>query len=95
MEESINQTLQDLIDDSRKGDQKAFRVLFDTLSNRLFTYALSHTRSRDEALDLVQETFIDLWSALPKFNYKNDESFYGFVFLILKRKSLIESQNIL
>lgn len=86
MEESINQTLEELLEDSKKGDQKAFRAVFDTLSNRLFTYALTHTKSRDEALDIVQETFIDLWSALPKFKYKNEESFYGFVFLILKRK---------
>ena len=51
-----------------------------------FTYALAHTRSRDDALDLVQDTFIDLWNGINKFNYRNDESFYGFVFLILKRK---------
>ena len=56
------------------------------LSDRLFSYALAHTRNRDDALDLVQDTFIDLWGGLKKFKYKNDESFYGFVFLVLKRK---------
>lgn len=86
MKEVNSQTLRELVENSRKGDEEAFHVIFNTLSNRLFTYALSHTRSRDEALDLVQETFIDLWNALSKFDYKNEESFYGFVFLILKRK---------
>ena len=56
------------------------------LSDRLFSYAIAHTRDRNDALDLVQDTFIDLWNALGKFKYKNDESFYGFVFLVLKRK---------
>jgi len=81
-----SQSAETLIRESKKGDKIAFQGLFDMLSPRLFTYALAHTRNRDDALDLVQDTFIDLWNALQKFQYKNDESFFGFVFLILKRK---------
>ena len=79
-------TIEKLIKESKTGDQEAFRELFELLSDRLFSYALSHTRNREDALDLVQDTFIDLWNGLNRFSYKGEESFYGFVFLILKRK---------
>lgn len=89
-ERSVNdvksQSVEGLVAEAKGGNEDAFRELFDMLSDRLFAYALSHTRSRDDALDCVQDTFIDLWSGLEKFRYRNDESFYGFVFLILKRK---------
>jgi len=78
--------VEDLITKAKDGDPDAFKGLFDILSDRLFSYALSHTRNRDDALDLVQDTFVDLWKGLGKFKYVNDESFYGFVFLVLKRK---------
>lgn len=86
MDNQTGQILQDYIERAKNGDNEAFYAIFDLLNDRLFGYALSHTKSRDEALDIVQETFIDLWKALPSFVYKNNESFYGFVFLILKRK---------
>ena len=87
MNEVKSQSAETLIASAKKGDKEAFQGIFDMLSDRLFTYALAHTRNRDDALDLVQDTFIDLWNALHKFQYKNDESFFGFVFLILKRKA--------
>lgn len=69
----------------KDGDVPAFQEIFNLLSDKLFAYALSHSSSRDDALDIVQDTFIDLWKAFPRFEYKNEESFYGFVFIILKR----------
>lgn len=71
---------------AQAGDVAAFKAIFDELSSRLFAYALSRTKSRDDALDIVQDSFIDLWRTLPAFEYKHDEAFYGFVFIILKRK---------
>lgn len=78
--------LKDLIMESKDGNSDAYREIFDHLNNRLFVYALAHTSSRDDALDLVQDTFIDLWNALKNFQYKSNEGFYGYVFIIVKRK---------
>ena len=86
MDNVKSQSVEGLLIEAKNGDEHAFQGLFDMLSDRLFAYALSHTHSRDDALDCVQDTFIDLWNALERFRYRNDESFYGFVFLILKRK---------
>ena len=81
-----NTTLKKVIGRAKEGDSDAFQVIFEDMSDRLFSYALSHSNNRDDALDSVQETFIDLWNSLPAFRYKSDEAFYGFAFIILKRK---------
>ena len=71
---------------AQEGDTQAFRELFDALSDKFFGYTVSHTGDRDAALDIVQESFIDLWKALPRFHYRGDEQFFGFAFLVLRRK---------
>lgn len=78
--------LEEFVARAQRGDQDAFRALFDILSDRLFAFAVAHTRDRDSAADLVQDTFVDVWKELPKFRYRSDGEFYGFVFLILRRK---------
>jgi len=76
-----------LLRDAQQGSTEAFRAIFEHLSPRLFTYVFSRTSHRDDALDIVQETFIELWRALSNgFRYNSDEQFYGFVFVIAKRK---------
>lgn len=84
--QDTNHSLVVLVADAQKGSQGAFREIFERMHARVFRYVLSHTPERDEALDLTQEVFVDLWKALRGFSYKSDEEFYGFVFLIAKRK---------
>jgi len=75
-----------LIEAAQDGSREAFEGIFNNLSNKLFAFASVRTSSRDDALDVVQETFIDLWKAIPGFSYQSDEQFYGFVFKIARRK---------
>lgn len=75
-----------LITRIQSGDEEAFRTLYDALADRLFGYVGSRTRSRADALDLVQDIFIDLWASLGRFSYRSDGHFYSFVFTIAKRK---------
>lgn len=88
--QNTNENLAVLVAEARKGKQEAFREIFEHLHVRVFRYVLSHTPERDDALDITQEAFVDLWKALrnqsSRFAYKSDEEFYGFVFLIVKRK---------
>lgn len=79
-------TLAILVADAREGKQDAFREIFEHLHARVFGYVLSHTPERDDALDITQESFVDLWKSLRGFRYRSDEEFYGFVFLVVKRK---------
>jgi RNA polymerase sigma-70 factor (ECF subfamily) len=75
-----------LVEDAKNGDKEAFREIFELASDRIFAYAYSRTGNRDDALDITQETFIDLWDGLKKLEFRSEEAFYGLVFLIAKRK---------
>jgi len=78
--------LQPLIKKALHGETEAFHEIVTLLQDRLFAYALSRTRQREDALDILQETFIDLWISFDGFEYSSDEEFLGFVYIILKRK---------
>lgn len=75
-----------IVHEAGQGNEDAFQAIFELLVDRLYHYALAQTKSEHAADDLVQNTFIDLWKALPDFSYKNEETFKAFVFKILKRK---------
>jgi RNA polymerase sigma-70 factor (ECF subfamily) len=78
-------TLAPVVEEAKGGSQEAFRRIFDILHGRLFSYARGHTKDKASAQDVVQETMIGIWEALPTFEYRSDESFYAFAFMILKR----------
>lgn len=78
--------IENLVILSAQGDESAFHTLYERLNNTLFKYIVSRTRNRDDATDLLQDVFIDLWRGLQKFSYRSEGQFYGFVFTITKRK---------
>ncbi|MCP6719299.1 MAG: RNA polymerase sigma factor [Patescibacteria group bacterium] len=86
MHQESNQELKILVEKSQKGNKDAFREIFDRFSDKFFAYTFSRTSNRDDALDIVQDTFIDLWKGLKKFKYRSNEAFHGFIFTIVKRK---------
>jgi len=69
-----------------QGDEKAFQVLYNHLSDPLFRYILARTKDRDDTFDVMQDVFVDLWKGLQRFSYQSEGQFYGFVFTITKRK---------
>ncbi len=76
----------DALAGARSGNEEAFRWLFDHLSDAVFRYIASRISSREEALDVTQEVFLDLWRALAKFQYRSEREFYSFVFTIARKK---------
>ena len=79
-------TLKNLIISSIEGDEQSFHRLYNRLNSPLFKYIISRTKDRDDATDILQEVFVDVWKALQTFTYTSDGQFYGFVFTITKRK---------
>ncbi len=69
-----------------QGNELAFRAIYEHLSDRMFAFVRARARSRDEATDIMQDIFVDVWNALPRFTYITDAHFYSFVFTIAKRK---------
>lgn len=79
-------TVGELVRSAKDGDRLAFRGIFGMGSDRVFRFLIGQLGDREDALDLLQEVFIDVWKGLPRFNYRSDEEFWGFVFLIARRK---------
>jgi RNA polymerase sigma-70 factor (ECF subfamily) len=80
------QEIRALVAASQAGDREAFHALYDTLSPRLFRFVRARARNRDEALDALQETFIDFWKGLGSFTYQGDAALYAFLYRIATRK---------
>jgi RNA polymerase sigma-70 factor (ECF subfamily) len=69
-----------------QGDTKAFSRLYEHLNQKIFGFLVSRLPERVDAMDIMQDIFLDLWQALTRFTYKSDKQFYSFVFIIAKRK---------
>jgi RNA polymerase sigma-70 factor (ECF subfamily) len=78
--------ISELIRKSASGNSDCFRQLYEHLVDKVFAYVRYRTNSEDNAIDLTQEVFVDIYKALPGFTYSSTEQFYGFVFTITKRK---------
>jgi RNA polymerase sigma-70 factor, ECF subfamily len=57
-----------LVRRAQRGDRFAFERLVDRHQHRLFTLAARVTGSRDDAADVVQETFVRAWVSLARFH---------------------------
>jgi len=79
-------SLEQIIKTSKAGDMNAFHELYERLSQPLFGFVTARTNSRDDAKDVLQDIFIDVWRALPKFSYSSDKELYSFVYTVAKRK---------
>lgn len=86
MNQESSKELPLLVRRAKNGNKEAFRNIFDLLNNKMLAFVHPRIPSRDDAMDVVQETFIELWNSLEKFKYRSENEFYGFVFTIAKRK---------
>jgi RNA polymerase sigma-70 factor (ECF subfamily) len=70
----------ELVERTRAGDRDAFRGLVERYQRRIATLALGMLRSREDALDVVQETFAKAYQNLSRF--KGDAAFYTWLYRI-------------
>ena len=73
-----------LVHAARLGDVRAFAELVDTYYARSLRFALHMLASRDDAEEAVQDTFIRVYRALPK--YEEREAFEPWLFRILANR---------
>lgn len=78
--------LQSLFLSAQAGDRDAFRVLYGMLAPQVFRFVRPRARSRDEALDVLQEVFIDFWKGLPQFRYEGDRALTALLYRIAIRR---------
>ena len=56
-----------LVARAQAGDEEAFEALYRSHVARVFALALRLTGEREQAAELVQDTFVRAWEALPRF----------------------------
>ena len=75
-----NNILKSYIKELRGGSHKAFNAIYDMYADKLYSFALAHTKSQETAGAIVQETFLRLWTVRDSLSV--DGSLQSFLFTI-------------
>jgi RNA polymerase sigma-70 factor (family 1) len=62
----------------KKGDPLSFDKIFKRYNKKVYYFALSYLRNKEEAEDIVQEVFLNLWRFRSQINEYKDFSKYLF-----------------
>jgi len=65
----------------QNGDDEAFRVLFETHKDRVYSIALRYVGDSPAAMDIAQETFLKLLSSIQQF--RGDASFESWLYRLV------------
>lgn len=52
----------------REGDETAFKSVYDNFYRRVYQYAYSYLKNREQTEEIVQETFLKIWINRDKLN---------------------------
>lgn len=75
-----------LITESAKGDAESSKKLYEYLVDKIYAYVGYRTSTKEHAIDITQDVFIDFFGNLHSFEYKSPAHLYAYVFVITKRK---------
>lgn len=77
---------QELVRAVQRGDEVAFRELFDRYHRRAFAVAIGVVKNKQDALDVVQEAFIKVHKHIE--NFQGTSSFYTWLYRIVMNLSI-------
>jgi RNA polymerase sigma-70 factor (ECF subfamily) len=69
-----------LVNEFLKGKVKAFDLLYEQYSERLYRFAYMLLKNREDALDIVQETFLRIWH--KREDLSEEKSFKSYLFTV-------------
>ena len=72
------------IERCKRGDKDAFRYLVERYQSEAVGHALAIVVEREDALDVVQEAFLDAYQALARFD--TSRQFYPWLYTILRNR---------
>lgn len=67
---------------AQEGDKEALRTLYEENKNGIFSLAYQYTKNREDAEDILQDTFVKAYHYLHKFNIQDGTSFSSWVYRI-------------
>ncbi|WP_198264679.1 RNA polymerase sigma factor RpoE [sulfur-oxidizing endosymbiont of Gigantopelta aegis] len=78
--ESQNKIDLEIVKRVQRGDKSAFDLLVIKYQHKLAKLVLPYVHDRDDVLDVVQESFIKAYKAMPRF--RGDSAFYTWLYRI-------------
>jgi RNA polymerase sigma-70 factor (ECF subfamily) len=75
-----------LIAAAQAGDRDAFGVIYARYFDRVYTYVALAMRNGEEAQDAVQQVFLDILAALPRYEIRPGQPFRGWLFRIARNQ---------
>lgn len=69
-----------IIEACRRGDRDAFRLLFETCRDRVYSVALNFSGNSDRARDITQDVFVKLFASIR--NFREEADFRTWLFRI-------------
>lgn len=80
------ETERELIEGCRRGEREAFRILFETYQDKIFSIALRFSGNQALAMDIAQDTFLKLFSSIGEF--RGDAQFGTWVYRLVVNSCL-------
>ena len=80
MKKNSNNNDSELIEKVKKGNEMAFNFLMNKYYSRVYASLLSFTKSKEDAEDLTQQTFVKVWQQIKTF--RGDSAFFTWVYRI-------------
>jgi len=80
-----------LVEQAKKGDIKAFESLMKTTSGKIYNLGFRLLRNKEDAADIMQETYMAAYENLPKF--KGNSSFSTWLYRIATNFALMKMRR--
>lgn len=84
---------QEFIDQLRNGDARAFERLVDELQSKVFNTCLSFVFDRNDAEDLTQEVFVEVYRSIATFEQRSSLGTWVYRIAVSKSLELIRSRK--
>ena len=75
-----------MVDAARRGERDAFRALFETFKDRVYSIALRFTGDESLAMDIAQDVFVKLFASIGEF--RGDAAFATWVYRLVVNQCL-------
>lgn len=82
------ETERQLLDAIRNGDRQAMRRLYDRFSGYTMAIALRYVPQRDDARDVLQDSFVRILTSIGTFDYRGEGSLRSWVARIVVNRAL-------
>ena len=84
----MQETERQLIEAIRAGDREALRRLYEHFSRYAMGVTLRYVPRRDDALDIVQDSFISILTTIDAFDYRGEGSLRGWITKIVSHQAV-------